>query len=106
MAFDNFAVVDFAPADLGNDKQSLCGEISTVLDPHVNFNGTIEWSDGDTSSQTITVFQDTVYWVSYTDTVLGITTSDTVLIIESPAPVINFSSAAVTIAGKPCAAFL
>lgn len=96
-AFDNFIIVDFKEADLGDQLVSKCGETDAVLDPDVNFNGTIEWSTGDTINETITVTDTGIYWVLYTDTLLDLTTGDTIKVIQTAPPSINFSSAEYTI---------
>jgi hypothetical protein len=90
-AFDHFRLVDFQEADLGPDIISLCGKSGVTLDPNIPVNGNIAWSTGDSSSASIVVSNQGLYWVVYTDTLIDETTSDSVIIVQTAPPVINFA---------------
>lgn len=96
-AFDNFTIVDYKAANLGPNILSLCGNSFTELDPHVNFNGYISWSTGDSINEKINATTTGTYWVMYTDSMIDVTSYDTIEMIQSVAPQIQFESLVDTI---------
>ena len=95
-AFDNFAIVDYAPVDLGPDQVSLCGSGQTTLRSNAISWGDHLWSTTETSDS-IVVSAQGQYWVQFEDTILNFTSSDSIGIIQTAPPSINFASTIDTI---------